>query len=94
MDVFTYLVCQKVLIWIDDILAFYKTCEDYIITSRPVFTRLLVHNVKSNPTKTGKCAPEIAWSCRGISGRGAKFDPVVIQRPTNLEEPRNAGQLK
>jgi len=52
MEVFTDLVYEKVLNWIDDILAFHKTFGNDIVTLRQVFERLLMTNVKLNPTRT------------------------------------------
>jgi hypothetical protein len=93
MEVFTDLVYEKILIWIDDILVFDKTFQAYLNTLRQVLTRLREKNVKLNSKKTNTSSREITWCGRRISGK-VTFDPAMTEVSTNLEEPTNAGQLQ
>ena len=86
MDVYnTNVVYEKVMIWIDDTLVFHATCEDYRITLRRVFQRLVVTHVQFNPTKTDVCVQDIfhsqfSWITRGT----VNSEELPTRRPTAL----------
>jgi len=88
MDLYnTNVVSAKVMIWIDDTVVFHASCEDYRITLRRVFQRLVVTHVQFNPTKTDVCVQDIA------SGEEVTLDPASIQGLTNLEESTKTGSV-
>ena len=83
----TNVVYEKVMIWIYYTLVFHVTCEDYRITLRRVFQKLVVTHVQFNPTKTDVCVQDIA------SGEEVALDPATTQGLTNLEESTKTGSV-
>jgi hypothetical protein len=90
MEIFDGMVNVSLLIWIDDVLRFSKTFEDYPQVLRQAFERLRKFNVKLNPNKTDLCSREITCRGRKISGAGIRFDGSRIQALLQLPKPTTA----
>jgi hypothetical protein len=62
-EVFTDLVYEKVLTWIDDIAVLDKTLEAYLDKLRQAFKRFLDKSAELNPKKTDICSREknLVW---------------------------------
>jgi len=93
MEVFECMVYVSVMIWIDDVLLFAKTFEDYLYVLKQSFERLRKFNVKLIPKKTDLCSREITWCERKICEAGFRFDDSRIQALLQLPEPTTADQF-
>ena len=61
METFDEMVYKNVLIWIDDVLLFAKTFDEYLSALKEAFSRLDRFNIKLNPLKTDLMAKDISW---------------------------------
>ena len=93
MEVFDGMLYVSELIWIDDVLLFAETFEDYLQVLKQSFERLRKFNVKLNPNKTDLCSCEITWCGRKISEAGIRFDDSRIQALLRHPEPTTADQV-
>jgi len=87
MEVFEDMLYICLLIWIDDVLVYTRSFEDFLTRLEEVFQRLRKFNVKLNPQKTDLCSNEIKFE-------GIKFDPEMIDSLLSLPKPENAANLQ
>jgi hypothetical protein len=74
-EVFRDMLYDNLLIWVDDIVVFARTAEEFIAVLRKFFARLHEYGLKLNAKKSCLYAKEISWCGRIIDGEGVRHDP-------------------
>ena len=92
--VFAPLLYEKVLLWIDDLLMFVDTLDDYFTTLRAIFDILDAHNLKLHAKKTQLFLREVKWCGKVYNGDGVAHDPERRAGVTSLRPPSNVGELQ
>ena len=86
-----YFICEM---YLDDILVFGQTEEEFLLNLRTVFVRLDKHDLK---LKAPKCAfgfQEIEWVGKVVSSEGLKMSRTRIQKLLDFPQPIIYKQLK
>ncbi|KAF0702438.1 hypothetical protein AaE_015927 [Aphanomyces astaci] len=93
-ECFKDLLYKNVLIWIDDILVWANTIDEYVSVLRAVFDVCTKFRLRLNPHKSKLLCSEIKWCGRIIDGDGVRQDPTRIQALCDIPYPTDAGQLQ
>lgn len=85
---------KQCLCYLDDIIVFSKTFEDYLVNLELVFKALLKANLKLKPSKCEFLKQTIRFLGHVITPDGIQPDPFKIELIKNLKAPRNITELK
>ena len=83
------------LIYIDDIIIFFKSVDEYLVHLEEVSRRLRDANVKLNPTKCSFVKQRLEYLCHIVTPEGISPNPDKVRVfqefpiPTNLKELRS-----
>ncbi|GMF43908.1 unnamed protein product [Phytophthora fragariaefolia] len=92
-EVFRDMLYEK-LIWVDGIVVFAKTAEEFIAVLRKLFSRIHEYRLKLNAKKSFLHAREISWCGRVIDGDGVRHDPERVAALSSLPLPAKAADLQ
>ena len=87
------LIWKKCFVYIDDIIVFGKTYEEYTDNMKEVLERLAEHGLTINPKKCSFGQREIKYLGHVLSGEGHRIDPDRINALTHYPRPRNVADL-
>jgi transposase InsO family protein len=93
-EVFRDMLYDNLLIWVDDIVVFARTAEEFIAVLRKFFARLHEYGLKLNAKKSCLYAKEISWCGRIIDGEGVRHDPERVAALSSLPRPGTAADLQ
>jgi hypothetical protein len=91
---FAALLNQHLLVWIDDLLVYAKTAEEYLTVLETFFGLVAKAGIKLNPSKSKLYCQEVKWCGRVLNGQGMKQDPCRIDDLCAIPYPTNAGELQ
>ncbi|GMF48075.1 unnamed protein product [Phytophthora fragariaefolia] len=91
---FDPLLYNAVLIWIDDVILFAKTVEEFLQALRKFFELLREFNLKLNIMKRKLFQLQARWCGRLISGDGVAHDPQQVNTLKALPLPQTTGDLQ
>ncbi|MBX9692121.1 MAG: hypothetical protein K2Z81_07040, partial [Cyanobacteria bacterium] len=80
--------------YIDDILTYAQTEDEYIENLRKIFERLRQFKITLNPDKCRFCLREVEFVGHLITRHGVKFSPEKIRKVFDFELPTTAKQLR
>jgi hypothetical protein len=86
-----YRICE---IYLDDIIVFGATEEEFHTNLRTILQRLQDYNIYANPDKCTFGVEEIEYVGHTISKKGVKFSREKLQRVVEVELPKRAKGLK
>jgi hypothetical protein len=86
-----YNICE---IYLDDIIIFGKTEEEFQANLGTVLARLASKNIFINPDKCELGVNEIEYVGHTINGAGMKFSRERLHKVVEIEKPRRAKELK
>ncbi|KAJ8564187.1 hypothetical protein ON010_g7157 [Phytophthora cinnamomi] len=92
--VFDPLLYKAVLVWIDDVILFAKTAEEFLQALRKFFELLREFNLKLNIMKSKLFQLQAKWRGRFISGDDVAHDPERVDALRALPLPETAGDLQ
>jgi hypothetical protein len=81
-------------VWVDDLLHYSGTFENFIEGLEKVFIRLVEKNIYLSPEKSQLCSESVTWWGRIISKEGISFDDTYIQGLVDMAIPRTAQELQ
>ncbi|KAJ0392214.1 hypothetical protein P43SY_008832 [Pythium insidiosum] len=93
-EVLKDMLYENVLVWVDDIVVFAKTAEEFIAVLRKFFGRMREYGLKLNAAKCCLFAREIEWCGRLIDGNGVRHDPERVSALRSLPVPQSAADLQ
>ncbi|KAE8980839.1 hypothetical protein PR001_g24179 [Phytophthora rubi] len=93
-EVFRDMLYENVLIWVDDMVLFAKTAEEFIAVLRKFFSRIHEYGLKLNAKKSCLYPRKIAWCGRIIDGEGVRHDPERVAALSSLPLPATAADLQ
>ncbi|KAF0717166.1 hypothetical protein As57867_002454, partial [Aphanomyces stellatus] len=85
---------HNLLAWIDDVLLFAKSIDEYLEKLETFLGLMQTHGLKLNPLKCRLYNTSVKWCGRVISGQGVKHDPARVEALQGIPYPTNAGQLQ
>ena len=85
---------KKVLIWIDDLLAYGSDEESLLDSLESIFQRLFDRRIKLNPAKCDLFRLSVDWCGRIISADGVRFDETLVNSLVNMPTPKTAADLQ
>ncbi|KAF0689562.1 Aste57867_19002 [Aphanomyces stellatus] len=88
------LLYHNLLAWIDDVLLFAKSIDEYLEKLETFLGLMQTHGLKLNPLKCRLYNTSVKWCGRVISGQGVKHDPARVEALQAIPYPTNAGQLQ
>ena len=83
--------CQ---VYMDDIIVFGKSWEEYIENLRKVLERLRKYKLTANPKKTKLGLSQVEYVGHTIDSTGMSFEPKRIQEVVDFPKPTTLGELK
>ena len=84
---------KKMILWIDDVLLFAKTWDEYLALVERFLKRCEVKHLQVNIKKTSLAASQVTFCGRDISGTGIKYQARNTESFKNMSCPTEAGQL-
>jgi transposase InsO family protein len=88
------LIHQICELYIDDLIIYADTFEEYLENIRKVLERFKAHNITVSPKKCQFLMQEIQYVGYTINGKGISFSREKKQEILDFPVPRTAGQLK
>lgn len=86
-----YTICE---VYLDDVIVFGKTDDEFISNLRQVFLRFRERRITVNPDKTRLGLPQVEYVGHLIDGTGMSFTRDRINTVVNLKKPQLAKELK
>jgi transposase InsO family protein len=86
-----YTICE---LYLDDIIVFGRTREEFIHNLRAVLQRLIDHNITINPKKCKIGLAEVEYVGHTIDSEGIHFSREKLQKVISINKPTTAKQLK
>ncbi|KAJ8571900.1 hypothetical protein ON010_g4930 [Phytophthora cinnamomi] len=91
---FASLLYKHLLVWIDDLLLYAKTVDEYLDKLEELFTLVDNFGFKLSATKSCVYKKQVKWCGKLIDGDGVRHDPARIEALGSLPHPSTAGQLQ
>ncbi|POM74948.1 Hypothetical protein PHPALM_8009 [Phytophthora palmivora] len=88
------LIPHSAIVWVDDVLLFAPTVEEFLKTLRTFFEIVHKARFKLNMAKSSLFELEILWCGRLISGEGVRHDPTRVNALANLPLPVTVADLQ
>ena len=85
------LVGECCAVWIDDILLYGRTMDEYIVNLTKMLDKLESAGFKLSFKKSEPVKNEVKWCGRIIDKQGVRHDPARIQALTDLSYPEPSG---
>ncbi|GMF18154.1 unnamed protein product [Phytophthora lilii] len=85
---------KNLLVWVNDIVVFTKTVEEFLDVSRKFFVRLREYGLKLDAKKSCLFARQISWCDRLIDGEGVRHDYERVAALSSLPLPSTAAALQ
>ncbi|KAE8909796.1 hypothetical protein PF003_g6179 [Phytophthora fragariae] len=92
--VYKPLLYKGALIWIDDIIVYGRTEEEFLANLRLFYELTAKHHLKLNAKKSVLMAFEVSWCGRIIDGQGIRQDPERLSALVSLPLPQTAADLQ
>ncbi|KAE9272224.1 hypothetical protein PR003_g30274 [Phytophthora rubi] len=92
--VYKPLLYKGALIWIDDIIVYGRTEEDFLANLRLFYELTAKHRLKLNAKKSVLMAFEVSWCGRIIDGQGIRQGPERLSALVSLPLPQTAADLQ
>ena len=83
----------QLILYLDDILVFSKTFEEYLTRLGEVFSRLAKHGLKLKGEKCQLFQTEVAHLGHIVNENGVMVDPEKVEKITNWPTPKTASEL-
>jgi hypothetical protein len=93
-NVCTPLLHSNLLVWIDDVLLYAKSMDEYLNVLETFLGLIEKHGLKLNPLKCSLYNTKVKWCGRIIDGNGVRHDPERLETLCRIPFPENAGQLQ
>ncbi len=93
-ECFKELLYSQLLIWIDDMLLFGETIEEYLDALGKFFKLLVKFGLKLSVKKSSLFEKEVTWCGRIIDGQGVRHDPQRLKALIDMPIPETAGELQ
>ena len=93
-ECFKQLLYSHLLIWIDDMLLFGKTINEYLDALEKFFKLLVEFGLKLSVKKSSLFEREVTWCGRIIDGQGVRHDPQRLKALIDMPIPETAGELQ
>ncbi|KAG2783111.1 hypothetical protein PC129_g21185 [Phytophthora cactorum] len=93
-DCYEELLYQILLIWIDDLLIFANTIEEYLIALERLLDLTNVFGLKLSRKKSKLYQKSVTWCGKVIDEHGIHHDPSRIQGLSSMPLPSTAGELQ
>ena len=87
------LIWKKCFVYIDDIIVFGNTYEEYMQNMKEVLQKLAEHGLTINPKKCSFGQRDIKYLGHILSGEGHRIDPDRINALTHYPRPLNVADL-
>lgn len=91
---FTSLLYYHLLVWIDDLLLYAKTLDEYLDKLAELFSLVNELGFKLSATKSSVFKKQVKWCGKLIDGSGVRHDPERIGALRALPYPSTAGELQ
>jgi len=88
------LLYAKCELYLDDIIVFGKTEDEFVANLEAVFKRLAEHNIVINPNKAKIGLNKIEYVGHTIDEHGKHFEREKLQKVIDIEKPNTCKQLK
>ena len=86
-----YVYCE---LYLDDIVVFGSTPEEFLNNLKKVLARLIKHNVTINPAKCQIGLEEIEYVGHTVNSKGTHFSREKLQKVINFTRPKTGKQLR
>ncbi|KAE9042606.1 hypothetical protein PR002_g3826 [Phytophthora rubi] len=93
-DCFRDMLYDNLLVWIDDLLLFAKTPEEYLAKLREFFAVLRARRLKLNAKKCLLFSKQVTWCGKVVDGEGIRHSPERLEALVNLPLPPTAAALQ
>ncbi|KAE8881630.1 hypothetical protein PF005_g26671 [Phytophthora fragariae] len=91
---FADLINDHLLVYVDDVVLYAGSHEEYLEVLQRFFARLRELNLKLNLKKSTIYQDAVSWCGKIIDGQGVTHDPARVEALTSLPLPENAGELQ
>ncbi|KAG6610362.1 Gag/polymerase/env Polyprotein [Phytophthora cinnamomi] len=88
------LIPHSALVWVDDVILFAPTVEEFLHTLRVFFEIVHEANFKLNMSKSSLFELEVLWCGRLISSHGMRHDPARVSALAELPLPATVADLQ
>ena len=88
-----FIESNKMLLWIDDVLIFAKTWEEYLDLVKRFFDRCREYSLQVNIKKTTLVSHEAIFCGREVNGKGVKMQARNLETFQQMPVPKDAGSL-
>lgn len=85
---------QVVAIWIDDILGFARTWNEYLDTLQYIFTTCRTYNLKLSAVKASLLSAQMEYCGRIVTAAGIKHDDLKVTALLKRDPPVTSGELQ
>ncbi|GMF16577.1 unnamed protein product [Phytophthora fragariaefolia] len=92
--IFAPMLYLNLLVWVDGILVYAKTPDEFLDALRRLFTLVQLHRLKLSVAKSGLFKTDIKWYGRVFNGVGISHDPDRISALQSLSLPVTAADLQ
>lgn len=93
-SVFADELYESVIIWIDDLVLYAMSDDEYLDKLQMFFTKLRTYNIKISALKSTLYAKQVAWCDHVIDSDGVKHDAARVDALVALPLPTAAGELQ
>jgi hypothetical protein len=94
MECFRLLLYDHLLVWIDDLLLYAKTIDEYLESMEKLFELMDHYGLKLSVLKSDLYKQQVKWCGKIIDKNGIRHDPERIQALMDMPYPVTAGQLQ
>lgn len=84
---------DHMILWVDDLVIFAKTWEEFMQVTTRLFNRLKEYNLKVNIKKSSLVNKQAIWCGRLVDGTGFHWLPRNSQAMKDMAHPQTAGEL-
>lgn len=92
--VFAAMLYKCILIWIDDLLVFAQSAEEFLVVLRKFFEVLRQRRLKLNATKCHLFSKKVEWCGKVIDGTGVAHSPERLSALQAMPPPPTAAALQ
>ncbi|OWY99894.1 hypothetical protein PHMEG_00029027, partial [Phytophthora megakarya] len=88
------LIPHSALVWVDDVILYARTVQEFIGVLKEFFSLVAAANLKLNMSKCSLFSLEVLWCGRLISGAGIRHHPNRVQALSTLPLPATVADLQ
>ncbi|KAE8908713.1 hypothetical protein PF001_g4709 [Phytophthora fragariae] len=93
-EVFGDMMNHNLLVYVDDVVLYAPTHDEFLVVLEKFFRRLRESNLKLNVSKSELYAQAVTWCGKIVDGSGVIHDPSRVNALQTLPLPTNAGELQ